>query len=392
MRIRVLVATLAIAIIGTTGCMEEPSPVGARLLPEVDIVKVDTDTIGTLGNSYARKFPAFRDPTRILLGNAGFIDTEAWAWLKFSPLPDTLIGVTLLEASINLKGAYALGTTSEQLSYDLHKGLKNWFVDTTNVDSLSLDAIQPGSYYESVGRPGLLPVQHDTTGFSIRLDTSLVREWLTAITDSTKSNFGVVLKPTNTNLIRGFRSFRDIDPANAPQLVIVFQRASGARDTARISRGEDRFLARVRSDAWMSDSTTVRIRNGISYRGVLDFKNVVLEKNYAVHRALLEVTLKDSTALNDYTTHSLYAYFMTESGVVENLLSPSEVGTSNGQKVYRFIVSNFVHFWGRGVPVRTIAIGGATEQNTIDVFALHGPGSSNIAARPKLIITYTEFR
>ena len=390
MRIRVLVATLAIALIGTTGCMEEPSPVGARLLPKDDIVTVKTDTIGALGNSYARKFPAFRDPTRILFGNAGSIDTEAWAWIKFSP-PDAIEG-TLIEASINLKGAYALGNTSQELSYILHKGLKNWFIDTTNVDSLSLDAIQPGSYYESVGRPGFLPVQHDTTDFSIPLDTSLVREWLNAITDPTKSNFGVVLKPTNTNLIRGFRSFRDIDPANAPQLVIVYQHASGARDTARISRGEDRFLARVTSAIWINDSLTVRIRNGISYRGVLDFKNVVLAKNYAVHRALLEVTLEDSTALNDYTTHTLYAYFMTESGVVENLLSPSEVGTSNGQKVYRFIVSNFVHFWGRGMPVRTIAIGGATEQNTIDVFALHGPGSSNIAARPKLIITYTEFR
>ena len=394
MRIRVLVATLAIALIGTTGCMEEPNPVGVGLLKD-DRITVDSSTVVAKGSSTIRKFPTYRGPTTILLGAESSIQTEAWAWIKFSPLADTLQDVTLLSASVELKGSYAFGNTSSALSFDVHEGLKNWHTDPIiEDDSLSLHAIQAGTYYKSGVTPSVSTIlPNDTAIVSIPLDTALVRQWVNAISDTSKKNFGIVLEPTNNSLVRGFRSFRDIEPRNSPKLVLIYKRTPTSNpDTVRIDKGTDRFLARVSPTTRLSDSTTTTIRNGVSYRAVLDFQNVLIPKNYAVHRAMLEVTLEDSTALNDYTTHTLYAYFMTESGVVENLLSPSEVGTLNGQKVYRFIVSNFVHFWGRGMPVRTIAIGGATEQNTIDVFALHGPGSSNIASRPKLIITYTEFR
>lgn len=367
--------------------MEEPNPVGAHLLPKEDLVTAKADTFYASGSSAERKFLPYGAATRILLGLLNETSTEVWAWIKFSQVPDSLRGLEIVEASLDLKGAYSLGTITEPLSFTLHKGLQDW-----TGDSLALETVESGGYFEPTGTSGVLVSQPDTNIFSIQLDTAWVSQWMRASGDTSIKNSGVVLKPTNAHLIRGFRSFRDPDEKLRPTLTVIYKKSATDLDTAFIRTGEDRFLGRVTSTTWMNDSTTISIRNGVSYRGMLDFTNVRLQKNYAVHQAILEVELKDSTFLNSYSTNSLYAYFVSTHGTIESLVEASAENNSPGRRAYRFLVSTFVHYWGRTGGVQKIVLAGATEKNTVDIFGLHGPASPNVTARPRLIITYTEFK
>jgi hypothetical protein len=388
-----LLPTVTVVLLAS--CSDEPNPVGAKLIPESDLVTVQIDTIQAMANSSLRKFPEFGVSTRIIVGLNNSIETEAWAWVKFTQLPDSLNTSTVVESRLELRGDVAFGG-SGSLAFDVHEGLQNWHTADPIItnDSLSLESVTAGAYYAPVpfsSFSGL--VSPDTLTISVALDTALVLQWLQASTDTLKQNFGIVLKPTNADHIHGFRSFRDADVSTRPRLVVFYRKpGSSAVDTAMYSTGTDRFLARLSTTRSANDSTEIFVHGGVAHRGVVNFDNFVAPRNYAIYKALLEVTLRSDVGIPARSRDSLYAYFVTQSGVAEGFVALSERATVGSEAVYRFVITDFVRFWGESAPVRSVALAAHSEGSSVDIFRLHGPASGIVDARPRLIISYTEFR
>lgn len=375
------------------GCADDPTSVGSRLLPTSDFLKADSTIIVAAASSSVRSRPIeFVDRTRLAIGKNGL--TESWGLLLFG-FVDSLKDVSVQEAVVKLRTSYHFGDSLGQFSVVVRKALRSW----TSFD-FTYDSLRAAGAYEPTAIPGqTFGSIGDTSDISLTIDTAVVGSWLRNINEAENKNFGIVVEPTNSSVIKGFVSNSPANIADQmPTLEIRYTRSgSPSIDTARIVAAADRFIASSSDTSFTTDSTASSIRNGLAYRGKFDFNVGSLPTHAGILKATLEVTANGaSSALNAYTTDSLLAIFMTEFGFPEDtpdLRFPpsalSEVLTNGGQKVYRFHVTQFVQTWVRAYPVRSIALAGLTEANSLDVFAIHGTASATAAFRPRLVIIYS---
>lgn len=371
--------------IGSFACMDEPSPVGSRLLPDADLLKLDTTTVGAITTTSERTIPTKLFPSRLLVGKTS--DRESWAAIRFNAIPDSLVLVNVHSAELQLRVNYHFGDSLAPFSFNVHTILKNW-----GSDSLTIDSLRASGFFSATPMSTLNtgPVG-DTATVTVVLDTAIVRSWLNAPLDTLNTNFGVLLKPTNFGVIKGFATSIASIVEYRPRLIVRYSRQGTTRiDTVRISGSVEMFAAFTENPSELVDSARVYIHNGLSSRGVIEFDISSFTKSTTIHRAVLEVTL-DPTAsrFNSYSSDSLYAFFVTENGVSPNLFSLSEPKVVHGRKVYHFPISTFVQIWARSNSPRKIVLAGYTEHYSLDSFVLFGASSP---FKPRLIITHSAIR
>jgi hypothetical protein len=365
--------------------MEDPNPVGASLLPGSDLLKIDTTTTPSTANSSQKAVPNPGLPNRLLIGKTA--DYESWGLLRFVSIPDSLVLINVLDASVTLRASYHFGDSLAPFSMTVHRVLNSW-----GTDSLTIDSLKATGFYETAAQANVsVSSIGDTATISFPLDTSMVRTWVNAALDTATTNFGLLLKPTNFSVIKGFESGVSPTTAFRPQVMIRYSRPGLTRvDTVVVNTSIVAYAAFANNTAWLSDSSHIYVRNGLAYRGSIDFDISGIPAGSPVHKAVLEMTLDPAASkLNSLTTDSLFAYFVSTDGVLTNSYALGEPTFVNGKKVYSFTVTNFVQYWTKNVNPRTIAVGGYTERSTVDSFVFFGASS---AFKPKLLITYSPLR
>jgi len=377
-----VLAIIGLFLVLVPGCMEEPNPVGARLLPPSDLLKLDTTTVVATKSATERVVPNTSTPLSILVGKTS--DYESWALLRFTPIPDTLLFVNVIDAKLDLRVNYHFGDSLAPFSLDVHKVLTSWGGDSLTIDSLNVAGLYEPTPNTSFAGSAI----GDTATISIPLDTAMVRQWLDSPLDTVATNWGVLLKPTNSSVIKGFATSISSNASFRPQLVARYQRAGSTRiDTVRVSGSSEAFAAFAENTSWLGDSTRMYIHNGIASRGMVDFDISSLPAKSTIHKAVLEVTLDAALSrFNSHTRDSLFAFFVGSDGVFTSLAAVSEPATTNGQKVYRIAVTQFVQLWSRSDEPQRIALAGFAEDRALDSFVLYG---ATTLFRPKLIITYS---
>ncbi len=377
---------LLVLTLGLIACSEDPNPVGAGLLPTSDFLELDTTSTVAL-RSYSQTVIPSASTTRLLVGNVD--DIESWGVLRFFALPDSVRYMNIVSAEVILRSAYHYGDSLAPFSLTAHKVLRSW-----GTDSLTIDSLQAAGFYDPAPTSSLyLSSVGDTASISIPVDTTVIRNWGT-LSDTTFQNFGILLRPTNSRVVRGFAMFEVSEQPHRPKLLMRFLRAeSGKIDTVTLNTGISRFGARIGNTSWSSDSTHIYVRNGISYRGMLEFDISSLPAHAAVHKAELELTLdRTRSRFNGYTVDSTFAVFIGDDGIALStifaLSEPSEVA---GMRVHRFPVGQFVQRWIRGAAQRKIAISGFAEPNALDLFVFHGAAAPS-SLKPKLTIVYSLIR
>jgi hypothetical protein len=383
MRLAIALCLFAVTL-GYIGCSEDPNPVGAGLLPGADLLKIDT--VSTLAiRSYSQPAIPAASTTRLLVGKVD--DLESWGVLRFFVLPDSIRYMNILSAEVILRSEYHYGDSLAPFSLTAHKVLRAW-----GTDSLTIDSLKAAGFYDPSPMSSLtLPFVGDTASISIPIDTTVIRSWGT-ISDTTFQNFGLLLQPTNSGVVKGFAMFEASDESHRPNLLMRFLRTeSGKIDTVTVNIGISRFGARIGNTSWSSDSTRIYVRSGVSYRGMLEFDVSSLPPHAAIHKAVLELTLdRTQSGFNAYTVDSTLAVYVTDDGVavstIIGLSEPADVG--DGLRVHRFPVGQFVQRWVRATTQRRIAIAGYAEQDALDLFVFHGAAALQ-ALRPKLTIVYS---
>ena len=228
----------------------------------------------------------------------------------------------------------------------------------------------------------------DTATISIPLDTAVVRQWLNSPLDTVVTNWGVLLKPTNSSVIKGFATSIASDVSYRPQLVARYIRSGLTRiDTLKLTGSVEAFTASTNNTSWLFDSTRISVHNGLASRGFVDFNISSLPPRSTIHKAVLELTLDPAASqFNSHTRDSLFAYFVDTTGVLAGSGILSEPPKTNGQKVYQFQITNFVQFWSRNSSLPKIAVGGYSEAYSLDSFVFYGVQSM---IKPKLIVTFS---
>lgn len=375
-----LILPILIFALFLASCSEDPNPVGLGLLPRSDYIKIDTTTFFATQSSSQRWHPV--SSNRLLIGKNK--DVESWGIFRFVGIPDTLESKALVSAQLMLRANYHFGDSLAPFSVTAHQVYSTWG------DSLSLDSIKAANFYNA-SPMSQSPVTSigDTDFFYVAIDTNLVRKWITTGGDSA----GILLRPTNSNVIKGFGSGNNTDQVQWPKLMLrVLRSGSTAVDTVILTGSIARFAAGITNTTWANDSAQVYVRNGISYRGIVKFDVSSLPRHAAVHRAVLEVTLnRPLSQWNSYTADSLYAYFISKGVILDASYILSDRSDVNNFHRYSFSIGPFVQQWVRAAEDQSIAIGGYTETNAIDVFTLYGSAAA-AGLKPKLTVIYSIVR
>jgi hypothetical protein len=368
------------------GCVEEPSPVGSRLLPDSDFMTIDTTTARSTKSTTARHI-AGPSGIRWIVGTAN--DVEAWGLVRFHALPETLKNVAVLRSELRMRTKYHFGDSLAAWSVNIHPILRQW-----GTDSITIDSVKAPGFYDATPRSSFsISSLGDTADVQLPLDTALVRSWLSTAGDTSKPNFGVLLRPTNTSVAKGFEKGSSTTAEYQPHLMVRYMRQNAADpDSVLIFGSVEAFVVQLESTQWESDSTRILIQNGASTRSFVHFDLSTLPAQATIHRAYLELTLDPSrTGKNFYTVDSLNAFFVSDDESFTQVLAVSEPPSDAASPVYRFSITSLAQVWVRSTVAQRILIGGYTEASSLDRFVFYGSAAPD-DLRPRLKITYSPVR
>jgi hypothetical protein len=227
----------------------------------------------------------------------------------------------------------------------------------------------------------------DTMAMTINiLDTTMLREWFSTNTDTVHLNDGLILRPTNSNVIRGFHSFTTSDTNLVPMLYITYVDTNGNTYSYAHSVGYCKYVSTVDKASLITDPNLMYIQNGISYRGLVSFDSLTKISNIwpvSVYRAVLQVTLNSSQSIS---RDSLFVLSVNSNGASDGAFyTISERDTSGTHTTYAFEARLLALRWLSNSSVRKAALSGYAENDSFDLFKLYGTG----IYRPRIIITYT---
>ncbi len=341
-----VLSVVVLSVLLITGCAETPTQVGAKLLPNGDLLHLDTVVVTATQSYNARAFPATSGSARVLVGKVD--NLQCYGLYRFGLIPDSAKSMPFISATMNIRTLYHFGDSLAPFSMTVHQVLMDWETDSLTIDSLNA----PGFYRTnpcgslSVGSLG------DTILVSVPLDTNVIRAWGT-ISDTTSMNFGLLLRPTNSNVVKGFGSFNVTNTDYNPQLQLLFRDVAGNSDTLNITLGSTRFVTTGMSPSWPSDSTHLWVMNGGASRGYVRFDVSGIPAHAAIHKATLDLILDSKNSITNYfTADSAIAYYTNDDSTtalsITALGQGSQVGSST---IFSFPVGSFVQRWVRTAKV-----------------------------------------
>jgi hypothetical protein len=364
------------------GCTEDPTAVGNGFIQSQDIphIRIDTLPATSHGTKYTTINTAATD--RLLLGK--FSSYEAITLLRYTGLPTTILDtVTITSAILQLHAVYHFGDSLAPIAFSVYKAIGAW--DTTSYDSLTL---QQGNYYSTTPFSALAPtIVDDTSIVQCTLDTAVVNSWFTPA--GSLLNYGVVLKASNSPMVKGFGSFNHATAYDRPALIIHYVNG-GTPGTFTVNTGSSRFVANIPQANLILNPDLMYVQAGVAFRGKLYFNlKGLLPKAAQILRADLELTLdRNDSRLNFYTGDSLVSFYVNPDSTLALPNYSQSLIDNNGRKVYRFPVREYVRAWASSSVAQSMEFGAMGEQNSLDLFTVYGALSAP-DVRPRLIITST---
>ncbi len=386
----ILLFCIAVILFLITGCYDAPNSVGRGSQPLGEYGIVHIDTFYATAHSSDTNLIYTSSLDRFMVGN--YKTYQAWACLKFYSWPDSLIGVNIRSATILLKGAYHFGDSLAPLSFNAYRAVASLMGDSLTYDSLNNN---PTFYYNSspLSIQTSISGSGDTSSIAIKiLDVGIFKSWFSSNTDTMNLNDGIILKPTNTNVIKGYYSF-NADSSLRPMLIVNYIDTNGVpRQAAPLIFGSTKFLSTVNKASLMTDNNLIYVQSGISYRGLISFDSISIPWPVSVYRAVLQVTLNPSQSSSQYTPFAHDTMYALSVGSNDNsdagAYGLSQRSDSSGFTVYSFEIKQIVARMLSNASIRKIALSGYSEASSFDLHTLYG-AISNQKLKPKLIITYS---
>jgi hypothetical protein len=383
------------------GCNDAPDSVGAATQPVGYLGTVQVDTFYATGHSSLPNLLYTSTIDRFMLGK--YQTCQAWACLKFSSWPDSMIGVTITSGTILLKSVYHFGQSMSVLPFNAYRARASWAGDSLTYDSLSLNTVAqaPYNYYYDIGTKYSSTIQAgDTDWVTIEIpDTSMLRDWFSTNSDTMHLNDGIILSPdpSSSNVIRGFYSYYASDTSYQPTLYVNYNGAYGP-NTYVHKVSSSKYVSTIDRASLITDNNLIYVQSGISYRGLISFDRILTTWPVSIHRAVLQVTLnasKSSPQFNFFPTpflhDSLYALSVATDSISDGSFSAlsQRSADSSGHVMYSFESAGLATRWLNNSSARKVALCGYFESDSFDLFTIFSEAAADIKLRPRIIITYS---
>lgn len=371
-------AVITIIILGLSwiiGCSDDPNAVGISILPPQDSLHIVTYTASATSTT------SFLDRVRgtsstLLIGKSNGMEIRTLLqFAGISAIPSTAI---IDSAVLNLHIVYRFKDSSGTLGFEVHRMTQAFTGTTFTWDSTTAS----GVYSDTVSGTFLRNITNQDTIVSVRLDTTLLKQWRQT------DNGSIILLPNspNTNIVAGVSNSTFL-----PQLTISYHDSTDTTKTISPTSSSGLFVADGTLPVLPSSFI---LQAGIVDRGIIRFDSLSLAVplKASITQAILEVSLDTSSSLmNSYTVDNIVAYLLRkntlpyDSVALGTSCTPAYIGA---QKIYRADIKAIVQQWFIHEPNNGLLLRAGSELTTLDRFALYGANAS-VTLRPRLKITYT---
>lgn len=380
------------------GCNDTPNSVGKGSLKQEDFGVVHVDTFYATDHSTIPNVMSTSSSDRFMIGQ--YKTYQAWTCLKFDQWPDTLVGVKIVSASIHLRSVYHFGDSLAPLSFNVYRAMSNLFLsDSLTYDSLKLNSVNSanGIYYNSNNAVGTYPSTSfgDTDAIIINiLDTTMLRQWFSTNNDTSDLNDGLIFRPTNSNVIKGFYSYNNAsDTSLQPTLFVSYIDTNGIPYyDYPLKSSLSEYVATVNQASLITDNSLIYVQNGISYRGLVSFDSIPIPWPTSIHRAVLQVTLNSSQSSSQFIPFAHDSMFALSVGTNQEsdggAYGTSLRNDSSGYPVYSFEIRSVAIRMLSNASIRKVILSGYIEDGSFDLHSLYG-AIPDKKLKPRIIITYS---
>ncbi len=390
MKILSLVAALIFISLNLISCSENISSVGGGLVNQSKFTVADTSLIAT-GDSTFHSNIANGSGYYNLVGAANSV--EAKTLLNFIGLSvgdgDTLSSVQLATCEMQLHVGYLWNMSSTAQQFEIHEILTPWTatIPIDSSDNISFSPTVCGTINQIIA---------DTSTIIVNLDTSEVRKWITALTDSTAPpfyGFAIMPQPGATNTgIWGFVTFNALT-SSSPLLRIRYTK-NGVEDSVSFSYGNDTFLAKNSSALLPS---LIDVQAGVGRRSKITFDLSSLVKQSFINNASLELTLNPQSAHGTSTPDSVAVLLIINSQYPDTIngsyyyYGKRKDTTQTANPVYSIPLSTFAQLWVNNTYANDgILLEASGENSSVDRYVFYSSHDPDPAKRPVLHLTYTK--
>jgi hypothetical protein len=382
------------------GCNDAPDSIGGPTQPKGDFSTVLVDTFYATGHSSLLNRLYASSIDRFMLGK--YQTCQAWACLEFASWPDSMIGVTITSATIQLKSVYHFGESMSVLPINMYRARASWAGDSLTYDSLNLNTVaqSPYNYYYDISTKYSTTIQAgDTDWVTIDIpDTTMLREWFSTNSDTMHLNDGIILSPdpSFSNAIRGFYSSYASDTSFQPTLYVNYKGANGP-NTYVHKVSISKCVSTIDRASLITDNNLIYVQNGISYRGLISFDSLLTTGPVSIHRAVFQIALnksKSSPQFNfsptPFLNDSLYALSVGADNMSNGAFyALSQRSTDSFDHViYSFESTGLANRWLNNSSARKVMLSGYFESGSFDLFTIYSEASEK-NLRPQIIITYS---
>jgi hypothetical protein len=387
------IATLLFAV----ACDEDPTSVGEGILPDEDIILVDTLIIH-------QPTETFSFPFALTTGGLNFIysgenaEVRVESIFRFDVLLSDM-GVTadsiaavienhdgIFNASLILTPVVFEGDSAESLEFELFEPRNAWLASGFNRD-----------IFESIGRSsepvasGAM-VLGDTAAVEIDLPAELISRWAELSEQTVFPRGLIITSPPDSRGIVAFEG-RSVEETG-PRLRIIIGSADEP-DTLTFSQTIRGYAAFPKYEIDITNN--IVLQAGTATRSVLKFDLSSLPAGAFIHNARLEmVRNEDLTVTGQFSADSLEVNEVVDpdkrtfSNRFQQFFTKS-ADTAAHTVTYSASVTNIIQAWSTGVENRGFLIRDANETAGFHRTSFHTETAAEPGRRPRLTIIYSAF-
>ena len=372
-------------------CNDEPSSIGIEIL-ESDFIIVKTfdsqvDTIEQ-NSSFFRRVVPLGSSAWVLIGKyqTSSQTLASSALLKFIfSLPDSIEedinkdSINVLDSWIILTNSYVYGDTLATMNFTTHQVNSNWNSNTFTVDdlpSLQYDPDDASSEFSA-----------SDTLYSFHLDESLVYSWMqNSVDTSLAKNYGIYLEPTSTsNKIIGFQALTTTS-SQAAKFFVVIEKPGVYVDTINGLISAD--VSAVAGSEPTLPSGLIAAQSSVTLNSKLNFDVGVLPVGLIINKAELILTSDSANSVHGSSySNTLRLYFLNSNDSIKTEGDPVTLSYKNNQ--FSGDITAFVRTWVSKNENFGMLIEAGNHTLGTDLFGIKGSDYSEIADRPRIIITFT---
>lgn len=381
-------------------CQDDPGPIGSSLIPDSDLVVIDS--LDNSNFNFELAIKTFKDDSvdvgssnTLLLGNYDGINSsiliQYYIFLADS-LSDALDengdGLVVMDAWVELDRRYSIGDETADFDFTAHKIARQWAPNDFTNDDLQalLPEIETGADLKT-------SVTMGDSIMAFHFDTDVALDWIKNSYDTTLAkNYGMYITPTaSTAKTLGFYGLSSANVDNISRMKMVIQKHGEFIDTVTSTVSGD-----VHVNSW-TDRVVVPgqrlLQAGIPQRSMLSFNLENLPKDIIINNAKLVLHIDDTASdFGDPEFTTLYSQVLADSTEYNVDTDYGTIQFAKDGDTFTGNITTYVQYWQNGLENFGLKFYIANDIGTVSKVVLYGPDNSDPALVPELVITYTAQR